>query len=59
MAWKVVDFAGYCKTCKNKDKAETEPPCKWCLNDTANWDSHKPTRYDENKHLTAKEKKNG
>lgn len=49
MAWKIVEFDKYCETCKNKEKAETEPPCKWCLVDTVNWDTHKPTRYEEQK----------
>lgn len=47
MAWKEVYFDKYCPTCVNAEKAETEEPCRWCMNDPANWDSHKPTRYKE------------
>ena len=44
---KEVYFNQYCKTCKNFDKPEHEDPCVSCLAQGANFQSHKPTKYEE------------
>lgn len=49
MAWKEVYFNEYCPTCKFNKVADSEEPCRFCLYDAANWDSHRPTHYKEDK----------
>ena len=46
---KIVDFEGYCKKCKHFEKKETEDPCWNCLCNSVNYDTHKPTKFEENK----------
>ena len=40
-----VDFKKHCKTCKHKEKKETEKPCKECLDTPTNLHSQKPIRW--------------
>ena len=44
---KEVYFNQYCKTCKHLDKPENEDPCDSCMAAGANFNSHKPTKYEE------------
>lgn len=50
---KVVEFDKYCKDCKHFEKAESEDPCFDCLCDSVNYNTHKPTKFEE------KEDRNG
>lgn len=42
-----VDFRKYCKTCKHKDKKDTEMPCDLCLHNATNLHSTKPVRWEK------------
>ena len=44
---KIVDYEGYCKKCKWYDKGENEDPCWDCLTNSVNYNTHKPTKYEE------------
>lgn len=44
---KIVHFDKYCKTCKHKEKKETEEPCAECLENPTNLHSHQPVKYQE------------
>lgn len=43
---KFVDFS-YCKTCRHESKSESEEPCNFCLSEPVNYESHKPTKWEE------------
>lgn len=45
-SYKEVYFGEYCKTCKHEKKAETEKPCRHCLDNPVNQYTHKPVDYD-------------
>lgn len=49
LIWKEVRFNEYCDKCKYKDVDETEDPCNECLTHPANWCSHKPVKFEEDK----------
>lgn len=44
--FKEVYFHEYCKKCKHKDLGEDDQPCRECLCEAVNIDSHKPVRYE-------------
>lgn len=44
---KEVYFNQYCKTCKHWEEPENEEPCDSCLAQGANFQSHKPSKYEE------------
>lgn len=44
---KEVYFDKYCETCKHKDLADTESPCRECLDEPGNINTHKPTKWEE------------
>lgn len=44
---KIADFDKYCKSCKYWEKGENEDPCWDCLCDSVNYNTHKPTKYEE------------
>lgn len=46
---KEVYFHQYCKTCKDKNTSEEDAPCRDCLAQPVNTDSHKPVEYKEDK----------
>lgn len=46
-SYKEVYFHEYCKTCKHRNKKETDDPCDDCLNEPVNLYSHKPTKWKE------------
>lgn len=41
-----VYFDKYCQTCKHKDVEEKELPCRDCLYEPYNYDSHKPRKWE-------------
>lgn len=41
-----VYFDKYCQTCKYKDVEEKELPCRDCLYEPYNYDSHKPRKWE-------------
>ena len=43
---KFVNFE-WCKSCKHKDKAEDEEPCRDCLDEPTNLHSEKPVKWEE------------
>lgn len=45
--YKEVYFHQYCKTCKHELKAETEKPCRRCLDNPVNLYSNKPVDWEE------------
>lgn len=45
--YKEVYFHQYCKTCKHELKAETEKPCRHCLDNPVNLYSNKPVDWEE------------
>ena len=46
---KEVYFNQYCKSCKYWEAPENVDPCDSCLAQGANFQSHKPSRYEEAK----------
>ena len=44
-----VYFNQYCKTCKHFELPENKEPCDTCLAAGANFQSHKPSKYEEAK----------
>ena len=42
-----VRYDKYCKTCKHRDKTETDEPCNECLDLPVNLYSKKPAKYEE------------
>ena len=44
---KVVEFDKFCEKCKYFEKKENEDPCWDCLCDGVNYNSHKPTKFEE------------
>lgn len=44
---KIADFDKYCKKCKHWEKGENEDPCFDCLCDSVNYNTHKPTKFEE------------
>ena len=46
---KIVEFDKYCKTCLHKDVKEKDEPCNECLGEPANFNSHKPVKYEARK----------
>lgn len=44
---KIVYFDQYCKTCEHKKRGEDEQPCRECLSEPTNVDSHKPVKWVE------------
>jgi hypothetical protein len=46
---KEVYFNQYCKSCKHFELPEHEEPCDSCLAQGANFQSHKPSNYEEAK----------
>ena len=47
MAVKEVYFDEYCPKCAHWTKMPDDDPCWDCLNQGWNYDSHKPTKYEE------------
>lgn len=43
---KIVDFA-YCGICKHHDLTDKEEPCYSCVANPVNFESAKPTKYEE------------
>lgn len=41
-----ADFEKYCQTCKYKDLNEVKDPCNDCLDQTYNYDTDKPVKYE-------------
>lgn len=52
MATKEVRFDQYCLICKHLSKDASEDPCWDCLNQGWNFDSHKPTMFEEDEEKT-------
>ena len=46
-SYKEVYFHEYCKTCKNRNVANTEEPCDECLSEPTNLNTHRPVKYEE------------
>lgn len=44
--YKEVYFDKYCKTCKYKEKKDSEHPCHECLDEPINLHSHKPVKWE-------------
>lgn len=44
---KIVYFDQYCKTCKHRKMKEDDQPCRECLGEPVNVDSHKPVRWEK------------
>ena len=44
---RIVDFSKYCKVCKHKEKDESEEPRNECLSEPLNYNTDKPTKYEE------------
>ena len=44
---KIVDFERYCKKCKYFYKGENEDPCWDCLCDSVNYNTKRPTKFEE------------
>ena len=44
---KEVRFDQWCSQCKHYEKSEAEDPCWDCLNQGWNYNSHKPTMFEE------------
>lgn len=47
IVYKEVYYEQYCSSCKHKDLAENEKPCRYCLAEPINLYSHKPTQWEE------------
>ena len=46
-AYKEVYYDEYCKTCKHKSVEEHDEPCNECLNESLNWNTHRPVKYEK------------
>lgn len=53
--YKEVYFGEYCKQCKFSDVDDIKDPCNECLSESFNFQSHKPTKYVQNKNVKNKE----
>lgn len=42
---KIVFFENYCNKCVHAKKNEADEPCRECLNNPVNQDSHKPVKF--------------
>ena len=47
--YKEVYYNQYCSQCKHILTEESEEPCRDCLNEPVNLDSHKPVYFEEAK----------
>ena len=43
--YKIVNFSGYCNTCKDEDTPETEMPCDECLSTPVREGTREPEKY--------------
>ena len=46
---KIVNYGSYCNRCKHNALPGTEEPCTDCLSEPVNVNSHKPTKFEEDK----------
>lgn len=46
-AYKEVYYHEYCKKCVHREVKNVEAPCDECLTEPLNWNTHKPTKYEE------------
>ena len=46
-AYKEVYYHEYCKKCRHEKVSDTETPCDECLNESLNWNTHRPVKYEE------------
>ena len=44
---KEVHFHSYCPSCRHYEKKEEQEPCRTCLDEPVNTNSHKPVKYEE------------
>ena len=44
---KEVYFERYCKTCEYANLDETKQPCSDCLDESLNWNTHRPVKYEK------------
>ena len=45
--YKEVYFNEYCKKCKYEKLEETKEPCRICLDEPLNWNTHRPVKYEK------------
>ena len=43
---KIVEFYGWCSTCKHKDESPYEDPCWTCIGAPARQDSRRPEKWE-------------
>ena len=45
--YKEVYFDQYCKKCKHEKLDSDKSPCCECLDESLNWNSHRPVKYEK------------